>query len=46
MNTRRFTVMALGSLVASLLFSGAAWAHADAAHVKVEYAWSRDSASG
>ena len=46
MNTRRFTVMALGSLVASLLVSGAAWAHADAAHVKVENAWARASVAG
>jgi copper(I)-binding protein len=35
--------MALGSLAASLLVSGAAWAHADAAHVKVENAWARAS---
>ena len=46
MNTRRFTVMALGSLVASLLVSEAAWAHADAAHVKVENAWARASVAG
>ena len=46
MNMRRFTVMALGSLVGSLLVSGAAWAHADAAHVKVENAWARASVAG
>lgn len=46
MNTRRFTLMALGSLVASLLVSGGAWAHADAAHVKVENAWARASVAG
>ena len=37
MNMRRTAVMALGSL----LISGMAWAHPDAAHVKVENAWAR-----
>ena len=42
MNMRRTAVMALGSL----LISGMAWAHADAAHVKVENAWARASVPG
>lgn len=46
MNMRRFTVMALGSLFGSLVVSGAAWAHADAAHVKAENAWARASVPG
>lgn len=46
MKMRRFTVMALGSLVGSLVVSGAAWAHADAAHVKAENAWARASVPG
>lgn len=42
MNMRRTAVMALGSL----LISGMAWAHPDAAHVKVENAWVRASVPG
>ena len=42
MNMRRTAVMALGSL----LISGMAWAHPDAAHVKVENAWARASVPG
>ena len=42
MNMRRTAVMALGSL----LISGMAWAHADAAHVKVDNAWARASVPG
>ena len=42
MNMRRFTVMALGSL----MISGMAWAHPDAAHVKAENAWVRASVPG
>ena len=42
MKMRRFTVLALGSLI----LSGAAWAHPDAAHVKVENAWARASVAG
>ena len=42
MKMRRLTVLALGSLI----LSGAAWAHADAAHVKVENAWARASVAG
>lgn len=46
MKMRRLTVMAVGSLLGSLMVSGAAWAHADAAHVKVENAWARASVAG
>lgn len=46
MKMRRLTVMAIGSLLGSLMVSGAAWAHADAAHVKVENAWARASVAG
>ena len=46
MNMRRFTVLALSSLAGSLMVSGMAWAHADAAHVKVENAWARASVQG
>lgn len=46
MKMRRLTVMAVGSLLGSLVVSGAAWAHADAAHVKVENAWARASVAG
>jgi len=42
MNLRRFTVMALGSL----MVSGLAWAHPDAAHVQVDNAWARASVPG
>jgi copper(I)-binding protein len=42
MNLRRFTLMALGSL----MVSGMAWAHPDAAHVKAENAWARASVPG
>lgn len=46
MKMRRLTVMAVGSLLGSLVVTGAAWAHADAAHVKVENAWARASVAG
>lgn len=46
MKMRRLTVMTVGSLLGSLMVSGAAWAHADAAHVKVENAWARASVAG
>ena len=46
MKMRRFTVMALGSVMTSFLISGVAWAHPDAAHVKVENAWARASVQG
>lgn len=46
MKMRRLTVMTVGSLLGSLVVSGAAWAHADAAHVKVENAWARASVAG
>ena len=46
MKMRRFTVMALGSVLSSFLISGVAWAHPDAAHVKVENAWARASVQG
>lgn len=46
MKMRRLTVMAVGSLLGSLMVSGAAWAHVDAAHVKVENAWARASVAG
>ena len=46
MKMRRFTVMALGSVLTSFLISGVAWAHPDAAHVKVENAWARASVQG
>ena len=42
MNMRRFTVLALGSL----MVSGAALAHADAAHVKADNVWARASVQG
>ena len=46
MKMRRFTVVALGSVMTSFLISGVAWAHPDAAHVKVENAWARASVQG
>ena len=46
MNMRRFTVLALGSFVGSLMVSGAALAHADAAHVKADNVWARASVQG
>lgn len=46
MKMRRLTVMTVGSLLGSLMVTGAAWAHADAAHVKVENAWARASVAG
>ena len=46
MNMRRFTVLALGSLVGSLLVSGVTLAHADAAHVKADNVWARASVQG
>ena len=46
MKTRRFTVVALSSVLSAFLISGGAWAHADAAHVKVENAWARASVQG
>ena len=42
MNMRRFTVLALGSL----MVSGAALAHADAAHVTADNVWARASVQG
>ena len=46
MKMRRFTVMALGSVLSSFLISGVAWAHPDAAHVKADNVWARASVQG